>query len=327
MKPEQLQNLFEAFRQADSSTTRKFGGTGLGLAISRRFARMMGGDITAESEYGKGSVFTLRIPAVVQTVEALDTSAAIPAAPAGTVLVIDDDEDVHELLRRTLARHGFAVESARNGDDGLRLARKLRPQAIVLDVMMPGTDGWTVLSRLKSDPETADLPVIMLTIVENRNLGFALGAAEYLTKPIDRERLASVILRYRRKSGAVALVVDDAPDQREIVRRMLESEGWVVDEAANGRDALERVERDAPSLILLDLIMPEMDGFEFLHELAQREIWKTIPVIVITAKDLSAEERSALDRYASNVLKKGSYDRNTLAERISHMVASRVRPG
>jgi CheY-like chemotaxis protein len=243
------------------------------------------------------------------------------------VLVIDDDEDVQELLRRTLARHGFAVESARNGDDGLRLAHKLRPQAIVLDVMMPGTDGWTVLSRLKSDPETADLPVIMLTIVENRNLGFALGAAEYLTKPIDRDRLASVILRYRLNTGALALVVDDESHQREIVRRMLESEGWTVDEAQHGRDALDRLEHSAPALILLDLIMPEMDGFEFLHELAQRETWKTIPVIVITAKDLSAEERTALDRYAGNVLTKGSYDRNTLAERISHMVTSRMHPG
>jgi CheY-like chemotaxis protein len=327
MKPEQLHNLFEAFRQADSSTTRKFGGTGLGLAISRRFARMMGGDITAESEYGKGSVFTLRVPAVISTPETVDTSDRIPAAPAGTVLVIDDDEDVHELLRRTLSRHGFAVESARNGDDGLGLARKLRPQAIVLDVMMPGTDGWTVLSRLKSDPETADLPVIMLTIVENRNLGFALGAAEYLTKPIDRDRLASVILRYRRNSGALALVVDDEPDQREIVRRMLEAEGWNVEEATNGRDALVRLERAAPALILLDVIMPEMDGFEFLHEIAQQETWKTIPVIVITAKDLTEDERAALDRYASNVLRKGSYDRNALAERISHMVASRTRAG
>jgi len=326
LKPEQLQNLFESFRQADSSTTRRFGGTGLGLAISRRFARMMGGDITAESEFGKGSVFTLRIPAVVNTLGTLDTSTRIPAAPAGTVLVIDDDEDVHELLRRTLSRHGFAVESARNGEDGLRLAGKLRPQAIVLDVMMPGTDGWTVLSRLKSDPETADLPVIMLTIVENRNLGFALGAAEYLTKPIDRDRLAAVILRYRRKNETIALVVDDDPDQREIVRRMLEAEGWAVEEAANGRDALSRLENSTPALILLDLIMPEMDGFDFLHELSQREAWKTIPVIVVTAKDLSAEERAALDRYAGNVLRKGSYDRNALAERISQMVTSRVRP-
>jgi CheY-like chemotaxis protein len=287
---------------------------------------MMGGDITAESEFGKGSVFTLRIPAVVQTLETIEPPTRIPAAPAGTVLVIDDDEDVHELLRRTLARHGFAVESAANGEDGLRLARKLRPQAIVLDVMMPGTDGWTVLSRLKSDPETADLPVIMLTIVENRNLGFALGAAEYLTKPIDRDRLAAVILRYRRKTEAIALVVDDQPEQREILRRTLEAEGWLVQEAENGRTALALLEINAPALILLDLIMPQMDGFEFLHELAQHEAWKTIPVIVITARDLSSEERAALDRYANNVLKKGSYDRNALAERISHMVASQVRP-
>jgi CheY-like chemotaxis protein len=122
------------------------------------------------------------------------------------------------------------------------------------------------------------------------------------------------------------MVVDDEPNQREIVRRMLESEGWTVEEAANGRDALDRLEHSTPALILLDLIMPEMDGFDFLHELSQREVWKNIPVIVVTAKDLSAEERAALDRYAGNVLRKGSYDRNALAERISQMVTSRVRP-
>jgi signal transduction histidine kinase/CheY-like chemotaxis protein len=329
MKPEQLQNLFQPFRQADSSTTRKFGGTGLGLAISRRFARMMGGDITVSTEFGKGSTFTLHLPAVIYSPQEMagtvETSAPIPAAPAGTVLVIDDDEDVHELLRRTLARQGFAIESAKNGEDGLRLARRIRPQAIVLDVMMPGTDGWTVLSRLKSDPETADLPVIMLTIVENRNLGFALGAAEYLTKPIDRDRLASVLLRYRRNTGAIALVVDDEPDQREIVRRMLESEGWSVQLAANGRAALECVRREIPAIILLDLMMPEMDGFEFLGELTHRDDWKSIPVIVVTARDLSAEERAGLDRYAKDVLRKGSYDRNALAERITQLVTSRLR--
>ncbi len=327
LKPEQLQGLFEAFRQADSSTARRFGGTGLGLAISRRFARMMGGDINVQSEFGKGSVFTLRVPASVDVPAQPGPSVPAVTAPAGTVLVIDDDEDVHELLRRTLSRHGFAVESAKNGEDGLRLARKLRPQAIVLDVMMPGMDGWTVLSRLKSDTETADFPVVMLTIVENRNLGFALGAADYLTKPIDRERLAAVLLRYRRTSSATALVVDDEPNQREILTRLLESEGWAVTQAENGRVALDRIQSGVPAIILLDLIMPEMDGFEFLHELSLRDPWKNIPVIVVTAKDLSPAERDMLDGYANNVLRKGMYDRDVLADRISHMVAARVRAG
>jgi CheY-like chemotaxis protein len=240
--------------------------------------------------------------------------------------VIDDDWDIQEMLRRTLSRYGFSVQGARNGEEGIRLARKLRPQAITLDVMMPGMDGWTVLAQLKSDPELADIPVVLLTIVDNKNLGYALGAAEYLTKPIDRDRLGSVMLRYQSNAHNLALVIEDEPDSREVIRRILQSEGWTVHEAENGKTGLEQVARARPSVILLDLMMPEMDGFEFLTELHGHSEWKHIPVLVVTAKELTAEDRARLNGHVGRVLQKGAYRKEELLEQVSSMLASRVRP-
>jgi len=327
MTSAQIARLFESFTQADASMTRRFGGTGLGLAISRSFARMMGGDILVESEAGKGSVFTLRLPAKISTEPAKPAAPPARVSAAGVVLVIDDDPDVHELLRRTLDRQGFGVESARTGTEGLRLAKKIRPQAITLDVMMPGLDGWAVLAQLKNDPDTADIPVVMLTIVDNKNLGYALGAAEYLTKPIDRERLSVVLSRYKGEAENVALVVEDEDQSREVIRRMLESEGWKVREARNGRQALEEVARELPSVVLLDLMMPEMDGFQFLDELHSRKEWQDLPVLVVTAKELTPEDRIRLNGHADRVLQKGSYQKADLIEQVGAIVASRVRRG
>jgi len=323
MTPAQMGRLFQSFAQGDASTSRRFGGTGLGLALSRSFARMMGGDILVESTPGKGSTFTMRIPTNVSPPVVREESHQEGTAQ-GVVLAIDDDPDVHEMLRRTLARHGFRVETARTGEDGLRLARQLRPQAITLDVMMPSMDGWTVLGRLKNDPATADIPVVMLTIVDNRNLGFAMGAAEYLTKPIDRERLAQVLLRYRTEDHNEALVVEDEPDSREVMRRMLETEGWKVREARNGREALTELSRSVPSVLLLDLMMPEMDGFELLEEIEKKPQWKDLPVLVVTARELSAEDRARLDGHVDRVLRKEPYGNPELIDQVARIVAARV---
>jgi GAF domain-containing protein/CheY-like chemotaxis protein len=323
MTPEQLGKLFEAFTQADAATTRRYGGTGLGLALSRRLCRMMGGDVTAESEAGRGSTFTIRLPVRVAD---LGEEAAIPApAPAatsamGTVLVIDDEAAVRDLMQRFLSREGFHVVVAASGEEGLRQARELRPDAITLDVMMPGLDGWAVLSALKADPALADIPVVMLTIVDDKNLGYALGASDYLTKPIDRERLTTVLEKYRRER--LVLVVDDELPVRQLLRRMLEPEGYTVVEAENGRAAMEQLVDVRPDVILLDLMMPEMDGFQFVAEFRRHEHWRDIPVVVITAKDLSSEDRLRLNGYVQTILQKGAYDRDALMTEVRDLVAS-----
>jgi signal transduction histidine kinase/DNA-binding response OmpR family regulator len=328
MTAEQSARLFEPFTQGDASTSRKYGGTGLGLVISLRFAKMMGGDIVLRSVPGEGSTFTLTLPRIVEA-EPKRFGPAPPAIiaaheTAGTVLVIDDEPAVYEILNRTLTKYGFRVEAAASGEEGLRLARKLRPQIITLDVMMPGMDGWAVLTQLKSDRDLADIPVIMLTIMDNRNLGYSLGAADYLTKPIDRDRLSSVLLRYRRDAGNNVLIVEDDPEAREMLRRLLQNDGWAVAEADNGRTALEHLARQRPAMVLLDLMMPEMDGFEFIVEMNRHEEWKSSPVIVITARDLTVADRLRLNGHVTRVLQKGLYSRDELLEQVSSLVASRV---
>ena len=332
LSDEQARTLFEPFTQADSSTTRKFGGTGLGLAITRRFVDMMGGDVRIESTPGKGSTFIISLPAslVSKKMQAIngalasDTGAAGGKKTIGTVLVIDDDPTVQELLRHAIGKQGFRVEGALSGEEGLRKARKLRPDAITLDVMMPGMDGWTVLSALKSDPDLSKIPVVMLTIVDEKNRGYSLGAADYLTKPIERERLSNVLLRFRKKTANQALVVEDDPASRDVISRLLESDGWAVDTADNGRHALERLEERLPGVILLDLMMPEMDGFEFIRQLQLRSEWKLIPVVVVTAKDLTSDERGALNGHVSRILQKGAYNREELLEEVSRLVITRI---
>jgi len=335
MTPEQIDRLFQDFSQADASTTRRYGGTGLGLSISRRFCRMMGGDITVVSDGapGHGSAFTVHLPAHVadpktQAAPAfpVEPDFISPASGAHTVLVIDDDPAVRDLIGRFLGKEGFSVVSAANGADGLLLARKLRPEAITLDVMMPGMDGWAVLAVLKADPELAHIPVIMLTIVENQTMGYALGAADYMVKPVDRERLISVLKKYQcaMPADSVLIVEDDAPT-REMMGRMLIQEGWRVREAVNGRVGLQRVAEELPCVILLDLMMPEMDGFQFLNELRGREAWRPIPVIVVTAKDLTAEERQQLNGYVETVLQKGAYSREELLNQVRDLVRAHTR--
>jgi GAF domain-containing protein/CheY-like chemotaxis protein/anti-sigma regulatory factor (Ser/Thr protein kinase) len=325
MTPEQLERLFEAFSQADAATTRKYGGTGLGLALSRRLCRMMGGDVTVESEAGRGSTFTIRLPAVVaETAEPAPPTVPLaePAPGAGIVLVIDDEAAIRDLMQRYLAKEGFRVVVAASGEEGLRLARELRPDAITLDVMMPGMDGWAVLTALKADPDVADIPVVMLTIVDDKNLGYALGAADYLTKPIERERLLTVLRAHRRDRPV--LIVDDDAEIRELLRRMLEPEGYAIVEAENGRVALERLRGVSPSVVLLDLMMPEMDGFEFVTEFRGRESWRAIPIVVITARDLSRDDRERLNGYVQKILQKGAHGREELLAEVRELVAASV---
>ena len=237
MTPEQIDRLFEAFSQADASTSRKYGGTGLGLAISRKFCELMGGSLSVQSESGKGSTFTVTLPLEVKEPAARPSTNTsdfrVPTSDfrvqRSTLLVIDDDPAVRELMERTLSNEGYEVHTAANGPRGLELAKSLKPSVITLDVMMPGMDGWAVVSALKADPELAEIPVVMLTIVDDQKLGFTLGAADYLTEPIDWQRLTAVLARYRDRSGrASVMVVEDDPAVRELLHRHLEKDGWTV---------------------------------------------------------------------------------------------------
>ena len=322
MTPPQMARLFEAFAQAESSTSRKYGGTGLGLAITRRFARMMGGDVTVASQPGQGSTFTVLLPAEPPPPETVPAGSAGEPGTAGTILVIDDHPEARELVRRLLAEEGFRVLEAAGGEAGLALARQERPDAITLDVLMPGMDGWAVLAALKADPDLAAIPVIMLTMLDDHRLGFALGAAEYLTKPIDRERLRGLVGRYRRSGAPEVLVVEDDPATRELLRRLLEADGWSVTGAGNGREGLDALARGTPELILLDLMMPVMDGWQFARELRAREAWREIPVVVLTARDLSSEDRRALNGGVQGVLQKGLQDPGELLRQIRHLLES-----
>ena len=343
LSPDQIAKLFKNFTQADASTTRKFGGTGLGLALTRRFCLMMGGDVTVHSVLGEGSVFTIKLPAVVidakwQSSPAVSSSEEIvlveegssdapPGAAGNCVLVIDDDPAQRNLLERYLTREGFCVRTASGGEAGLHLARQLRPLAITLDVMMPDMDGWSVLTALMADEALREIPVIMVTMVDDPAKGFTLGAAEYLTKPVNRKRLSQILKRYIATNHSV-LVVEDDPTTRSMTRSILEREGWTVSEAENGRLALEFLKNQRPTLILLDLMMPEMDGFEFAEHMHLHPEWRSIPLVVVTAKDLSPEERLRLNGSVEAVLHKATNSRDSVLDQVRVVVtnyAARMR--
>ncbi|MBI1997734.1 MAG: response regulator [Deltaproteobacteria bacterium] len=331
LTPEQMGKLFHEFVQADAPTTRKYGGTGLGLAISKRFCQMMGGDITVASEPGRGSTFTIRLPGevgVAQPAAALrDAAAPRPGAARPTILVVDDDQTVREVMERYLAREGFSVVTASGGQEGLRMARELHPAAITLDVIMPDLDGWTVLAAIKGDPELADIPVILMTIVDEKNRGYSLGATDYIVKPVDRQRLSGVLRNICGAVGRQVLLVDDDDMMRRGMRLTLEKDGWQVSEAENGRIALARLAETRPDVIVLDLMMPEMDGFEFLVEMRSRAEWRDIPVLVVTAKDLTAEERSRLNGDVERVLQKGASELDELLREIGRILPGSIARG
>jgi len=330
IKSDKLDHVFEEFSQADDSTSRDFGGTGLGLPISRRFCRMMGGDISVTSELGVGSTFTIEIPAQVDALEAArasvpsaDKEIQAPTAGDSLILVIDDDPDSRDLLQRTLEADGHTVAVATGGEEGLELAQELRPSLITLDVMMPGLDGWAVLRLLKADPDLREIPVMMVTIEGQKDLGFTLGAVEHLTKPVDREMLVRLAHRYAHsEGGGHALVVDDDEGVRSLFRRSLEEDGWTVDVAENGARALERASDHLPDLVLLDLMMPVMDGFDFLLEFRSRKECRSVPIIVVTSKDLTEEDQRRLNGGVEMIVEKGALTRSQLLDHVREHVAT-----
>ena len=327
MTNEQLGKLFQEFSQADSSTTRKYGGTGLGLAISDRLCRMMGGSIDVKSEPGVGTTFSVRLPAEhagvpdAAPIEMTPTPAGYATERTNRVLVIDDDATVRSLMRRYLSREGFDVITAVGGQEGLEFARKLHPSVITLDVFMPDMDGWSVLQAIKQDAELSRIPVIMMTISDEKQKGFTLGASGYLTKPVDRVQLAQLLDRFKTMAGTPrALIVEDDLNAREMMRRLLVGEGWAVSVAANGREALDRLTTERTNLILLDLMMPEMDGFEFLAEFRKDPKFAATPVIVVTGADLSLADRRRLNGGVEHILQKAASGQEDFLQQIRGLV-------
>ena len=348
LSPEQIVRLFQPFTQADPSTTRKFGGTGLGLALTRRFCQMMSGDVTVHSVPHEGSVFTIKLPAtltepaqsapssfdgdrrksqlVVVSGDAANDTEPLPAIRT-CVLVIDDDAMQRDLMQRYLRKEGFTVRTAKDGVEGLALARQLLPAAITLDVMMPDMDGWSVLTALKQDEKLRDIPVIMLTMIDDPARGFTLGASDYATKPMNRRRLSQILKKYMcLRPPCPVLVVDDDPEMRTLTRSILEKEGWTVSEAANGIVALEVMRRERPSLILLDLAMPEMNGFAFAAEVRRHPEWRSIPIVVLSAQDLTKEDRKRLNGYVETILRKHGASRESILQEVRDLLADSNAP-
>ena len=323
----QLGRLFQAFSQADASTSQKYGGTGLGLAITRNFCQLLGGDVTVVSKPGEGSTFAITLPDRPATPMQLEAASNPPLAVASdnapTVLIVDDDPVARDLLAANLKGAGYLLIQAATGEEALNLARTMRPDAITLDVLMPKRDGWEVLSALKADADLRDIPVVIVTMLSDRGIGLSLGAVDVLTKPVDRTRLTALIHSLVRRDGPVLVVEDDAA-ARGVIRLTIKKMGLAVAEAVDGRQALAWLgDHSAPAMILLDLMMPEMDGFEVLDALAAHGEWRDIPVIVITAKQLSAAERERLLGQAQKVFAKGTASGVDIASAIGTAVRRR----
>jgi signal transduction histidine kinase/CheY-like chemotaxis protein len=328
MTLEQVNNLFEEFVQADQTTARKYGGTGLGLAITRKLCRMMGGDVLVTSEIGKGSTFVARLPTGPAAATAEQPAGALdePLPSGDCVLVIDDDLTARELIANHLRGAEFSVVTAAGGREGLKRAEELHPIAITLDVLMPDIDGWTVLAALRGNPNLSSIPVVMATITDPDRRGMALGPAGYLTKPIDRDRLIALLRPYQaRVRRARVLVVEDDPMQRERICSWLEPEHWLISQAEDGLVALDRLETEPPDIILLDLMMPKMDGFQFVTTLQARSEWRNIPVIVITSLDLTAADRARLNSGVETILLKDSFDPAQLVKIVQRLITDTRR--
>ena len=306
MTEEQLGKLFDTYTQAERSTSAKYGGTGLGLSISKHFAEMMGGGVEVTSEVGEGSTFSIFVPRVTEDqIEEDDSDIQNPALSEGDeyILLVDDDKATHDVVKRAIKKEGYTVYSAFDGDEGMEQARKAIPKLILLDVLMPGRDGWSVLKEIKNDVKLKDVPVVITSVLNEESLATSLGADDYMKKPIDRSFFINLVKRYITEKDQKVLIVDDDENTRDLLAKIINSEGYLSIDAKNGEDALERA-KEKPDLIVLDLDMPRMDGFEFIE--ASRELGLNIPIVVFSGKDITAVEEKMLSKYTEGIVKKES---------------------
>ena len=323
MTPEQRDKLFNAFVQADSSTSRNFGGTGLGLAIAQEFTRMMGGQITVESEEGVGSTFAFDIPVHPAPLpRSAKNGPAKQVTSLGRVLIIDDEAAPREALSQIVREQGYDVITAANAERGLSEARRQAPDAIILDVIMPERDGWSVLKEIKSDPDLCAIPVILATIIADREMGLAFGAVEHLIKPVDPALLVATLNDIAGSHGREVLIVDDDVATRNLFRRILVREGWTVREASDGQRALTQLDARKPTLMLLDIMMPNIDGYDVLKSVRANPDLADLPVIVVTSKDLTRKELDWLQAHAGDVIRKGETGRSDLVAALQRHLAT-----
>ncbi len=335
MSEEQIKGLFQPFTQADASTTRKFGGTGLGLAITKRFVELMGGDISVTSEPGIGTTFSIllprQVPASIETLDLTTNQTLQPAhmtqlqnqlpvrtskTDAPLILVIDDEPMAQELMGRWLMRLGYQTITAQDGVMGVEMARSMKPAIILLDVSMPKLNGWEVLELLRADDVTRLIPTIMVTAHDDRRRGILLGASEHITKPVEREDLARILALYSGKGEGTILLVEDDPMIAEIYSRGIEQAGFGVDHASNGLEALKLMDHKSYSLAVVDLMMPEMDGFQLIEALEQRDPNNMMPIMVVTAKELTRDDRQRLAGRIQKLRTKGGLSPRDLVKDI-----------
>jgi CheY-like chemotaxis protein len=321
MSEEGVSKIFREYEQAERSTSAKHGGTGLGLPITKKLAELMGGDVIVTSVLGEGSVFTLYLPReCAQEFDEVEEGNAIDKLEESekVVVLIDDDVPMHDLIRRTLSKIGLTLVGATDSEKGMQMVREMKPKMLLLDVLMPGRDGWSILKECKSDPDLADMPVIMVSQLSQDVLSKSLGADDYLTKPIDRNLFLETVKRLMGDASTEknVLVIDDDADVRDLLSRMLKDAGWIAETAKDGKEGLEKLSTK-PSLIVLDLEMPRMDGFEFLEVYMQDfSAEERSPILVYSGKDLTDVQRELLEKNVAGMVRKDEVSMDELSSLV-----------